>query len=390
MTRAEHPLLAWLRTQEPAMVELLRELVRAESPSSEPGSHEGALALLETAFQATGYATRRIGGDGTGRHLYARPAARLRGAPHQLVVGHLDTVWPLGSVGQRPPRLVDGRLYGPGAYDMKGGLVQLVYALRALRAAGNVPTVTPVVIANSDEEIGSSDSARYIRWLASRANRAFVLEPPDGYAGRLKTSRKGVGRFRISVSGRASHAGSRPEEGISAILELSHQIQRLFALNDPLSGVTVNVGTIDGGLRPNVVAPEAGALVDVRVPTDADAVRIERAIRGLQPVLPGTSLSIAGGIGRRPMPPTPRNQALCRRAQDLGRGLELEIGEASLVGGGSDANLTSALTATLDGLGPVGDGAHAEDEHVLVSALPERAALLALLLLEPPLSWAGR
>jgi glutamate carboxypeptidase len=133
------------------------------------------------------------------------------------------------------------------------------------------------------------------------------------------------------------------------------------------------------------VAPEAGALVDVRVPTDADAVRVERAIRGLQPVLKGTSLSIAGGIGRRPMPATPRNQALCRRAQDLGRGLELELGEASLVGGGSDANLTSALTATLDGLGPVGDGAHAEDEHVLVSALPERAALLALLLLEPPL-----
>ena len=365
------------------MVELLRELVRAESPSSVPDSHEAALGLLETALRSAGYASRRVGGDGIGRHLYARSETRTSGSPYQLVIGHLDTVWPLGSVRARPPRLGNGRLYGPGAYDMKGGLVQLVFALLALRAAATVPSVTPVVIVNSDEEIGSSDSARYIRLLARGAERAFVLEPPDGYSGRLKTSRKGVGRFSVSVHGRASHAGSSPEEGISAILELSHQIQRLFALNEPETGVTVNVGTVDGGLGPNVVAPEARALVDVRAPTDEDSVRLERAIRELRPVLEGTSISVTGGVGRPPMPPSARNRALFRRAQALGGRLGLQVGEAPLVGGGSDANLTSALTATLDGLGAIGDGAHAEDEHVVVSALPERAALLALLLLEP-------
>jgi glutamate carboxypeptidase len=390
MREAEHPLLAWLRTQEPAMVQLLRELVRAESPSFAPGSHARAVELLEEALWAAGCATRRVGGNANGCHLYARPEHRVAGAPYQLLIGHFDTVWPLGSVDERPPRLEDGRLYGPGSYDAKGGLVQLVFALRALRANGLAPTVTPVVLANSDEEVGSADSARFITRLARGADRAFILEPPDGGRGRLKTSRKGVGGFRVSVHGRASHAGGSPERGVSAILELSHQIQRLYALNDRERGITVNVGTVDGGLRPNVVAPEATALVDVRAPTEADAERLEREIFALEPVAKGTSLSVTGGFLRPPMPQTARNHALCRRAQALGAQLGLHLDEAPLVGGGSDANLTSPLTATLDGLGSLGDGAHAEDEHVVVSALPERAALLALLLLEPARLRRGR
>jgi glutamate carboxypeptidase len=282
-----------------------------------------------------------------------------------------------------PPRVEDGRLYGPGAYDMKGGLVQLLFALRALDELGAVPAVTPVVFLNADEELGSLDSRRWIRLLARGADRALVLEPPEGSEGRLKTGRKGVGSFRVTVMGRAAHAGSSPERGLSAILELAHQVERLFALNDRRRGITVNVGTIDGGLRPNVVAPEAEAVVDARAPTPEAARDVERAIRGLQPSRPGLTLSVEGAFRRPPMPQTRRNRALAHRARALARELGIVVGEARVVGGGSDANLTSELTATLDGLGPVGDGAHALDEHAVVRRLPERAALLALLLLEP-------
>jgi glutamate carboxypeptidase len=219
--------------------------------------------------------------------------------------------------------------------------------------------------------------------LARGADRALVLEPPEGSDGRLKTGRKGVGRFRVTVFGRASHAGASPEEGVSAILELAHQIEILFALNDPERGVTVNVGTIDGGLRPNVIAPEATALVDARAPTSVAARQVEQAIKSLQPSRPGLEIRVEGRFGRPPMPRTDRNRALSARTRALARELGLPIGEAPLVGGGSDANFTSELTATLDGLGALGDGAHALDEHVLVRSLPERAALLALLLLEP-------
>jgi glutamate carboxypeptidase len=223
---------------------------------------------------------------------------------------------------------------------MKGGLVQLVFALRALRELECDPPATPVVLVNSDEEVGSPESTRLIRRLAQHAARAFVLEPAFGRSGKLKTARKAVGRFTVIVRGRASHAGVNPEEGISAILEMSHQVQRLFALNDSARGVTVNVGTIDGGLRPNVVAPEVKAVVDVRVPTRDDAEQTEHAIRNLQPVLPGTSLEIVGSFGRPPMEPGERNQALWRLARELGQSLGLELEQAA-VGGGSDGNTTS-------------------------------------------------
>jgi glutamate carboxypeptidase len=376
-------LLRWLRASQDELTRLLLELVRAESPTDEPRAEGHAIGLLAAELDAVGYTTRWLRGHGCGSHLYARPRLRDHGASHQLVVGHVDTVWPLGTLREMPLRLERGRLYGPGSYDMKGGLVQLVFALRALRRFNLAPTVTPVVLVNADEEAGSLDSQRWIRLLARGADRAFVLEPPAGTDGKLKTGRKGVGRFEVSIVGRAAHAGSEPEEGVSAILELARQVEQLFALNDPSQGITVNVGTIDGGLRPNVVAPEAVAVVDARAPTPEAAEEVQRAILGLTPTRRGLAVHVRGGFDRPPMPASERNRALARRAQTLARQLGLEIGEAGMVGGGSDANYTSELTATLDGLGPLGDGAHAADEHVVLSALPERAALLALLLLEP-------
>ena len=366
------------------MVRLLERLARAESPSVVPRAQHGAFALLAAELARGGYHVRAVPGDEAGDHLYARPRERRRGVPWQLVVGHMDTVWPLGTLAEMPVRRADDRLYGPGVYDMKAGLVELVFAVHAIAAHRVVPEVTPVVVVNTDEEVGSGDSGRIIRRVAGGAERAFVLEPGAGRKGKLKTARKGVARFQLDVTGRAAHAGSEPEHGVSAILELSRQIERLFALNDPERGVTVNVGTIGGGLRPNVIAPEASALIDVRVANRSDAAVVERAIRSLTPVEPGATLSVSGGFGRPPMEATLRNRALYRRARALGCALGLELEEAPVVGGASDGNTTSLYTATLDGLGPIGDGAHAEDEHVVISRLPERAALLALLLLEPP------
>jgi glutamate carboxypeptidase len=382
-TAAGPAILSWLRERQEVMVGVLEHLVLAESPSLVPGSEAGAFQLLEDHLAEAGLASYRLRGKGTGDHLLARPKARPGGGGYQLVVGHVDTVWPLGTVRTMPPRRDNGRFYGPGSYDMKGGLVVLLFALRALNELALVPTLAPVVLVNSDEEIGSVDSGRHIRRLAGRAARAFVLEPPAVPGGALKTGRKGVERFQVVVTGRAAHAGASPEQGVSAILELSQQVQELFALSDPEQGVTVNVGTIDGGLRANVVAPEATALVDVRAPTEAAATAVARAIRSLRPTSSGTTITVRGDSGRPPMPATERNRALFRRAERLARQLELDVEEAPLVGGASDANLTSGLTATLDGLGAVGDAAHSHDEHVVVSALPERAALLALLLLEP-------
>jgi glutamate carboxypeptidase len=295
----------------------------------------------------------------------------------------MDTVWPIGTLAQMPVHTVDGLLFGPGTADMKGGLVEIVFALRALRELGLAPAATPVVLVNADEEIGSIDSSRIISLLARGAERAFVLECGEGPDGKLKIARKGVGRFEVTIHGRPAHAGADFEHGISAILELSRQVQRLFALNDPAHGITVNVGTIDGGLRPNVVAPTACAVVDVRVPTAVAGRRLERALRELEPTLEGATIEVGGGFRRPPMEPLARNRALFTAAKRLGRSLGVTIEDAGLAGGGSDANTTSLYTGTLDGLGPIGEGSHATDEHVDLTRLPERTALLALLLIEP-------
>jgi glutamate carboxypeptidase len=384
------PLLAHLRGRADEMVEWLLALARVESPSLEPASQMPVLDLIAQRLGEIGLRTRLLTGrQHGGKHLYASPPRRLRGAAAQLMLGHCDTVWPLGTIATMPAVREGGSVRGPGVYDMKAGLVQVVFALEALRGLGLEPEVAPVVLVNSDEEIGSRDSRGWIRRLARVADRAFVLEPSLGPGGKLKTARKGVARFTLRVSGRAAHAGLDPGAGASAILELSHQVQQLFALNDPARGVTVNVGRIEGGLRPNVIAPEAHAIIDVRVPGHADAQRVERAIRALSPETEGVSLAVEGGFGRPPMERTPRNRALWRLAERVAGALGLEVDEAT-AGGGSDGNTTSLYTATLDGLGAVGDGAHAPHEHVLVERMPERTALLAALLLAPPLGDAFR
>jgi len=383
MLETAQQVLGHLREQGRMLNRFLERLALAESPSTEPRAQYKILDILSEALVEIGYAAWRVPGRRSSGHLYARPGAREHHAPVQLLLGHCDTVWPLGALGMMPVEVKDGVIKGPGVYDMKGGLVQMVFALRALQDLGLRPTVTPIVFVNSDEEIGSKESTRHIRRLARVAERAFVMEPSLGPSGKLKTARKGVGHYEVIVTGVAAHAGLDPEEGASAILELSYLIQALFALNDPARGTTVNVGTIDGGLRPNVVAPESRASVDVRVPTIEDARRVEETIHGLKPVTPGVTLRVEGGMGRPPMERTPRNRRLWQTARGLGRELDLNFGEG-VAGGGSDGSTTSLFTATLDGLGAVGDGAHSTHEFVYADRMVERCALLALLLMEPP------
>ncbi len=367
------------------LIGLLRRLVDAESPSSSPDSHQLVLSVLQDAFGALEFDSRMPRVANGHRHFFARRRGRQRGKPLQFIVGHYDTVWPIGTTAKRPFTVDDNIVRGPGVFDMKGGLTQIVLALRTIRELNLELPMEPVVFINSDEEIGSRTSTRYIRALAQRAGRAYVLEPSLGDEGAIKTERKGIGRFTITVHGKAAHAGLDPEGGASAILELAHVIQMLFALNDADKGITVNVGTIDGGLQPNVIAPHSQAVVDVRVPTIADGERIEQTIHALEPVTPGVRLTIEGGIGRPSMEQTPRNKALWEQAEALGRELGLALTQIR-AGGGSDGNTTSQYTATLDGLGPVGDGAHAEHEFLYIDKTLERTALLALLLLAPPVT----
>jgi glutamate carboxypeptidase len=378
----DRDLLQWLRGRTDEMTELLCLLASAESPSLEPKSQHETRETLADELAGLGLEVETLLGAESGDHLLATAPGEREGEPTQLLLGHLDTVWPVGTLEKMPVRVDDGLVYGPGVFDMKGGLVQLLFALRALAELGIAPACRPVILINSDEEIGSRDSRRHVERLAQDASRVLVLEPAFGHAGKLKTARKGVGRFTLTVRGVASHAGLDPEAGVSAILELSHQVQRLFELNDAERGITVNVGTIDGGLRPNVIAPEAVARIEARVVNAEDAAWVDERIRGLEAIAEGVSLDVEGGFGRPPLERTPRNRALWELARDTAARLGIEIEEA-LVGGASDGNVASAFAPTLDGLGAVGDGAHAEHEHVVLERMPERAALVALLLAAP-------
>ena len=372
-----------------AMFELLERLVVCESPSGDRSALKEVITMLSASFVERRFRPQVVKGKDSGGMLLAMPADRLHHRPRQLILGHCDTVWPIGTLETMPARTDDeGVFWGPGSYDMKAGLVQGLFAVEALAAAGADPLpVTPVFFINSDEEIGSHDSTRVIVRLARGADRCFVLEPSLGPEGNLKTARKGVGSFSITVRGVAAHAGLDPGKGASAILELSLLIQKLFALNDLDRGITVNVGTIDGGLSPNMVAPESKAAIDVRVPTREDAKHIEQAIHSLQAETPGTEVIVEGSVRRPPMERTPGNQRLWRLAQRGAEELGIEIEQAA-AGGGSDGNTTSLFAPTLDGLGAVGAGAHALNEHLILDRMVERSALLARLLSYPPLDEA--
>ncbi|MEZ5032987.1 MAG: M20 family metallopeptidase [Saprospiraceae bacterium] len=375
-------ILNWLQGQQDAMLQMLEDLVRCESPSSDRHQQDLAFSRLTTYLDCLDLTIFRSAGRHTGGWMMARPRHRTRGQPIQLMLGHIDTVWPVGTLAHRPISRTTEKWFGPGAFDMKAGLVQMVFALRAIHQHGWSLPALPVLLINADEEIGSRESTTAIRRLARIASRAFVLEPPLGPQGRLKTARKGIGRFTLIIRGKAAHAGLDPEAGTSAIVELSAQIQKLFAMNDREKGITVNVGMIEGGVSPNVIAPVSKAIVDVRALHQEDGEQVTRQILGLQASRPGIVLEISGGIGRPPMERTPRNQALWDIARRAGRELGLTL-EESTAGGGSDGNTTSQYTATLDGMGTTGDGAHADHEHILIHSLPERTALLTMMLLHP-------
>jgi glutamate carboxypeptidase len=376
-------LQAYVHDHTDAYLQFLDRLVRAESPSTDPETQARVQRVLAEAFADLGFAATHLPGTNTGGSVYARPAARSQGAPCQLLLGHSDTVWPAGTLDTMPAERDGNELRGPGVFDMKAGLANIVFALRALDALGSTPAVCPLVLVTSDEEIGSPESRRHIERLAEAAERVFVLEPALGLEGRIKTARKGTGEMTLLVR----PTDPAPEGNV--VLELSRLVQRLYDLQDPGRGVTINVGTIDGqhGGGPNGAA--RGRLVaDVRVPTHDDAARLRAAIRSLEADTPGVRVEVRGGIERPPLERTAANRRLWQMAQERGAwlGLPLEEGRA---GGASDGNFTSQHTATLDGLGAVGDGAHADHEHIRIEETLDRCALLALLLAAPPLAQNG-
>jgi glutamate carboxypeptidase len=296
-----------------------------------------------------------------------------------LLLGHFDTVWPIGQISRMPLREDDGKLYGPGVFDMKAGIAVAMLAMWAMArfSSSTFPAVT--MLWTTDEEIGSESSRASIEQIARECDAVLVLEPslPGGAA---KTSRKGCGEFELTVHGVSAHAGIDPTKGASAIHELAHQIVAIQSLQDLSRGISINIGRIAGGSRTNVVAELAQASIDVRVPTMADADSIERALRALEPVNRGTRLEISGGVNRPPLERTAEVIALFQLSREAARGLGRELEEGA-TGGGSDGNFTAALgVPTLDGLGPRGDGAHAQHEHVEIDDLPWRAAFLAAVL----------
>lgn len=363
-------------------LDFLKRLVVLETPTNEPQRTRQSLGLLAEAFEQIGYQCRLLSGCNSGGQLYARPCEREQGLASQLLLGHVDTVWPIGTLRDMPLVLEQGCLKGPGVYDMKSGLGNILFALRAIRALDLEPSLTPVVFINTDEETGSHESTEKICRLARLVQRAYVMEPSLGLAGMLKTARKGVANYTITAHGLAAHAGLNPEGGASAILELSHVVQTLFALNDHEQGVTINVGRIDGGMGANIIAPTSSCEVDVRVPTNRQAHEVDRAIHSLESTTPGVRLEIEGGLRRPPLVPTPESLELARTAQGFATQLGFDLA-TGMAGGGSDGNHASQFTPTLDGLGAVGDGAHAHHEFVYVDQLVERTAMLALLVMAP-------
>ena len=373
----------WARQHREEIETYLLALVEIETPTENPETFDAFFERLAEELRESGLETERFAGEESGGRLEAYSPGSAD-EEIQLIVGHADTVWPLGTVEEDPPEIREDVLEGPGSLDMKGGLTQAVFAIRALEELGLEPSVPIHLFVSSDEEVGSPESKPRIIDLATRANRVFVLEPASGPEGKIKTARKAVGRFRVTIKGKAAHAGLEPEEGASATQELGTVIHKLHELTDVDSGVTVNVGQVEAGLRSNVVAPEARAEVDVRAPTEEAARAVEKRIRSIKATTPGTTLTVEGGFGRPPMEPTPGNRLLWERVQTIGDRLDLAL-EGTHSGGGSDGNNASQHAPTIDGFGAVGDGAHQTFEHVQLDALVDRVALLAACLHDEPL-----
>jgi glutamate carboxypeptidase len=357
------------------MLTLLQRMVEIESPSDDKAALDRMGAFLAREFEQIGGKVTFYPQKEAGNHLKA-DFAGATGKP-LLLLGHFDTVWSMGTLATMPFRIDRGRAFGPGVYDMKAGITMMIFALRALHAAGQDGHRPVTVLLDTDEEVGSTTGRPVVEATARECEAVLVLEPSQGPTGHLKTSRKGVGDVTIRVRGRASHAGVDFEKGHSAIVELARQLLEIVKFTDLSRGITVNPGVIQGGTRSNVIAAEAWAEVDLRIAHAADAAMLEGKFAALKPFDPACSIEISGGINRPPMERTDGTVRLFKIAQELGRAMGMAVEESS-TGGGSDGNFTSALgIPTLDGLGALGEGAHAANESIVLEELPRRAALLA-------------
>lgn len=373
------PILSYVVARQREIIASIQEFVECESPSDHPPGVDRFVDLLASRV-ATIARTRTFRGGRFGRNLrceFNLPGGKKEG--QILVLGHSDTVWPSGTLATMPFREEQGRLWGPGVLDMKSGLVFFIYAMRALRDL-DLPVARKVVLqVNSDEEVGSESSRPLTEEAAKQSVAVLVLEPGTGLEGKLKTARKGVGVYTVTVRGRASHAGVDFTNGASAVVEMARQIERIAGFTRLERGITVNPGVISGGTRSNVVAAEAHAEVDIRVKRLKDTAYLERCFRRLRPFDKRCSIELGGGLNRPPMERSEGIVNLFRTAKALARELGVEIDE-SATGGGSDGNFTAALgTPTLDGLGGVGEGAHAANESILIDRISDRTALLAKL-----------
>ncbi|HLK22035.1 MAG TPA: M20 family metallopeptidase [Bryobacteraceae bacterium] len=376
-----HPLLAFARSKQSEIIAMIREFVECESPSDHPPSVDRFVDLL--ANKLDGHQVRTFPGGRFGKHVrveFTLPGPRKPRDGRILALGHSDTVWPLGTLQQMPFREASGRLWGPGVLDMKSGIVFFLFAVRALREL-DIPVSRRVVLqVNSDEEVGSDSSRALTEEAAKSCAAVLVLEPGTGMTGKLKTARKGVGSYQVTVRGKASHAGVDFENGASAIVELARQIERIVKFTNLDRGLTVNPGVIAGGTRSNVVAAEAWTDVDMRIARLKDAPALDKKFHDLRPFDKRCSISVAGGMNRPPMERTAAIRKLFAIAAKCASEIGVKLEESS-TGGGSDGNFTAAMgIPTLDGLGGVGEGAHAPNESILVNRIADRTALLALLL----------
>lgn len=376
--------LDYTSAQLPQMLETLRRMVAIESPSTELDAVNRCVDFLAEQLARLGASVERIPVEGAGDLICARvaPVGHLRHATSPIMIlGHTDTVWPSGTIEKNPVRIEGNRFYGPGSFDMKGGLTVALYALKAIRDL-SLPVRHPLTFFFTPlEEVGGEPYRGRLEDEARGCRCVLVLEPAFP-GGAVKTERKGVAQLVLRIRGRAAHAGVAPHEGVSAVTEMAHQILRLNQLQEAERGITVNVGVVRGGIRSNVVADEAEAEVDVRFRTLADGERVVAAIRRLTPVLPGASLEVVDEMVMPPLERTAHVVELYKRAKNVAARLGFDLPETS-TGGGSEGCYTAALNIpTLDGLGPDGDGAHAVHEHILISSLIERTALLAGLLMD--------
>lgn len=378
MTIDYSKLLAFCQAELPWQLDTIEALARIESPSHDKAAVDRCGEELARRLREIGGRVTRIPNADAGDHLRAEFGPTVEsGADQIMLLGHFDTVWDHGTLERMPVVRRDGRLYGPGTFDMKAGIGISMLAVRALAALADAPPLLRIVMLwTTDEEVGSRTSRALIEQEAKASRAVFVLEPslPGGAA---KTSRKGVGEFLLEVTGVSAHAGIDPTKGVNAIHELAAIVTALAPLNDPARGTSVSVGVIGGGTRTNVVPEQARAQVDVRVPTMLEAARVDGFVRGLQTNSPRAVLTIGGGIDRPPLERTDAVVALYRTAQEVAAALGQELAEGG-TGGGSDGNFTAAAgVPTLDGLGAIGDGAHAIHEHVEIESLSWRSALVA-------------